>query len=54
VTKTGGVDVVLNHSACANRVRWKVSTDEQGITQITPNQIGAIFVTKAFMARIFP
>jgi NADP-dependent 3-hydroxy acid dehydrogenase YdfG len=49
VTKTGGVDVVLNNAGYALTGPLEVSTDEQVITQISTNQIGAIFVTKAFI-----
>src|SRR3984893_6093632 len=49
VTKTGGVDVVLNNAGYALTGPLEVSTDEQVITQINTNQIGAIFVTKAFI-----
>jgi NAD(P)-dependent dehydrogenase (short-subunit alcohol dehydrogenase family) len=44
VTKTGGVDVVLNNAGYALTGPLEVSTDEQVITQISTNQIGAIFV----------
>ena len=49
VTKTGGVDVVLNNAGYALTGPLEVSTDEQVVTQISTNQIGAIFVTKAFI-----
>jgi short-subunit dehydrogenase len=41
--------VVLNNAGYALTGPLEVSTDEQVITQISTNQIGAIFVTKAFI-----
>src|ERR1700733_5352202 len=49
VTKTGGVDIVLNNAGYALTGPLEASTDEQVVTQINTNQLGAILVTKAFI-----
>lgn len=49
ITSKGSVDVVLNNAGYALTGPLEVSTDEQVITQITTNEVGAILVTKAFI-----
>jgi NAD(P)-dependent dehydrogenase (short-subunit alcohol dehydrogenase family) len=49
VTSRGGVDVVLNNAGYALTGPLEACTDEQVITQINTNQLGTIFVTKAFI-----
>jgi NAD(P)-dependent dehydrogenase (short-subunit alcohol dehydrogenase family) len=50
VTSKGRVDVVLNNAGYALTGPLEASTDEQVVTQINTNQLGAILVTKAFIA----
>jgi NAD(P)-dependent dehydrogenase (short-subunit alcohol dehydrogenase family) len=49
VTSNGSVDVVLNNAGYALTGPLEASTDEQVLTQINTNQVGAILVTKAFI-----
>jgi NAD(P)-dependent dehydrogenase (short-subunit alcohol dehydrogenase family) len=49
VTSKGRVDVVLNNAGYALTGPLEASTDEQVVTQINTNQLGAILVTKAFI-----
>jgi NAD(P)-dependent dehydrogenase (short-subunit alcohol dehydrogenase family) len=49
VTSKGSVDVVLNNAGYALTGPLEVSTDEQVVTQINTNELGAILVTKAFI-----
>ena len=49
VTSKVTVDVVLNNAGYALTGPLETSTDEQVITQINTNQLGAIRVTKAFI-----
>ncbi|HEX4420057.1 MAG TPA: SDR family oxidoreductase [Kofleriaceae bacterium] len=48
-TADGGVDVVLNNAGYALTGPLEATTDEQVISQINTNQLGAILVTKAFI-----
>jgi NAD(P)-dependent dehydrogenase (short-subunit alcohol dehydrogenase family) len=49
VTSKASVDVVLNNAGYALTGPLEMSTDEQVITQINTNELGAILVTKAFI-----
>jgi short-subunit dehydrogenase len=49
VTSKGSVDIVLNNAGYALTGPLEASSDEQVITQINTNKLGAILVTKAFI-----
>ena len=49
VTSNKFVDVVLNNAGYALTGPLEASTDEQVVSQITTNELGAILVTKAFI-----
>ena len=49
VMSVGTVDVVLNNAGYALVGPLEASTDEQVVTQISTNELGAILVTKAFI-----
>ena len=49
VTSKGSVDIVLNNAGYALTGPLEASSDEQVMTQINTNELGAILVTKAFI-----
>ena len=50
VTSKGSVDIVLNNAGYALTGPLEASSDEQVMTQINTNELGAILVTKAFIS----